>query len=99
MKTIILIAILSVSGIKCLAAKWNRDKPHCYLQSTTIQFLASIPDGNDSTTPNLLSIELLNFTAVQNKNSIDIKWSNASETNNNFFVVERSKDALVFETV
>lgn len=42
---------------------------------------------------NPLPIELLSFTAQQNKNVVDLKWLTATEVNNDFFTIERSPDA------
>lgn len=45
-----------------------------------------------------LPIRLLKFEAfVLSNNDVSIKWSTASETNNNYFTVERSRDAIGFE--
>lgn len=50
--------------------------------------------------PVALPIELLSFDAKLNDNrQVDIKWITASETNNDFFTVERSKDLNTIETV
>jgi hypothetical protein len=46
-----------------------------------------------------LPIELLDFTAVANGSSVDLKWTTASEINNDYFTVERSIDAIHFEDV
>ena len=46
-----------------------------------------------------LPIELLNFDAIMNDGKVDLNWSTATETNNNFFTTERSKDGITFETV
>lgn len=52
--------------------------------------------GNFSSLP----IELLSFTAVPVDNTVvDLKWSTATETNNDFFTIERSVDGTSFETV
>ena len=47
-----------------------------------------------------LPIELLYFNAFPEQNKIvKTEWSTASETNNDYFSVERSNDAMVFEQV
>ncbi|MFH0865179.1 MAG: T9SS type A sorting domain-containing protein, partial [Bacteroidota bacterium] len=46
-----------------------------------------------------LPVELLSFTAEVINNTIELQWETASETNNDFFTVENSKDAMNFETV
>lgn len=45
-----------------------------------------------------LPIELLSFTATANQalNQVDLNWVTASEINNEYFTVERSKDAQLF---
>jgi len=47
----------------------------------------------------LLPIELLSFNAVCESNKVNINWATASETNNNYFTIERSKDLQTWETV
>ena len=46
-----------------------------------------------------LPIELLHFNATFNEKTVIIEWETASETNNNYFTVERSVDMVHFETV
>lgn len=49
-------------------------------------------------TQNPLPVELLTFTAAYTAfNTVDLKWSTASETNNDYFTVERSADATQFD--
>jgi hypothetical protein len=45
---------------------------------------------------NSLPIELLSFSAVPNNDRVDIKWSTATETNNDYFTIEKSKDGKSF---
>ncbi|MCB0537698.1 MAG: T9SS type A sorting domain-containing protein [Bacteroidetes bacterium] len=48
----------------------------------------------------LLPIELLSFNAVlENNNTVLCKWATATEINNDYFTIEHSKDAIVWETV
>jgi uncharacterized protein (DUF2249 family) len=49
--------------------------------------------------PSPLPIELLSFDAAPNKNTIDLTWATATETNNDFFTIEKSKDGNKFEDV
>lgn len=47
-----------------------------------------------------LPIELLNFSArYTNQEYVDLKWTTATEKNNDLFIVERSVDAVNFEEV
>ena len=49
---------------------------------------------------NPLPIELLSFTANYNgSNAVDLNWATASETNNDYFTVERSADAVTFTEI
>ncbi len=53
---------------------------------------------NSTNTP--LPVELLYFNALsQNNSSILCKWATATETNNDYFTVEHSKDGVTFEEV
>lgn len=47
----------------------------------------------------LLPIELMSFNAIAGKSVVDLSWATASEKNNHFFTVERSKDGIYFEQV
>jgi hypothetical protein len=44
-----------------------------------------------------LPIELLSFLALPNDQSIEIRWTTATEINNDFFTIERSLDARDWE--
>lgn len=46
-----------------------------------------------------LPIELIDFGAVKNENKVNLFWSTATETNNDYFVVEKSKNGIDFEQV
>lgn len=47
--------------------------------------------------PTLLPMELLSFDAVKNGDRVEIFWTTASEYNNDYFVLERSKDGVDFD--
>lgn len=47
----------------------------------------------------VLPIELLSFDAIYNGHSTDVDWVTASETNNDYFIVERSTDAQEFSVI
>ena len=46
-----------------------------------------------------LPVELLNFTVHQEGRTAVLLWSTASEVNNNYFAVERSRDGETFEEI
>jgi hypothetical protein len=46
-----------------------------------------------------LPIELLSFSAQLKNNFVELKWSTASETNNDFFTIERSTNVEHFEPI
>ncbi len=46
-----------------------------------------------------LPVELIQFDAVANGDAVDIRWTTASEKDNAFFTVEKSRDGLAFETL
>ncbi len=51
--------------------------------------------GNQQTLP----VELLFFDAIPNNNEVFLSWKTASEQNNDFFLLERSKDGRDFEAI
>lgn len=48
---------------------------------------------------NPLPIELLSFNAKPNVSIVELTWSTASELNNDFFTIEKTKDGVNFEVV
>jgi hypothetical protein len=44
-----------------------------------------------------LPIELLSFTAALNNSEVNLRWSTAAETNNDYFTIERASDIEHFE--
>lgn len=46
-----------------------------------------------------LPVELISFTANCNKREINLDWITASEINNDYFVVERSKDGIKWQNI
>ena len=47
----------------------------------------------------LLPMELLDFKATLEESSVVLNWATASETNTSYFIVERSHDAVSWETI
>jgi hypothetical protein len=46
-----------------------------------------------------LPIELLDFSATPKSNFVDLDWVTATETNNQYFMVQRSADGINFEDI
>jgi hypothetical protein len=46
-----------------------------------------------------LPVTLISFTAVENEGDVRINWVTASELNNDYFLIERSKDGVHFSTL
>lgn len=64
--------------------------------------ITSTSTGGDWACPNCvnnLPIELIDFKATANLESVDLTWSTATEKNNDYFTIERSKDGLEFEPI
>lgn len=55
--------------------------------------------GTGTINGNPLPIELLSFDAVATTNNITIFWSTASEENNDYFVIEKSKDCSLWNEI
>lgn len=71
--------------------KVNTDSPSSVPNPSTV----GIVSGDCSGTI-ILPVEMLNLNGQCVDNSIIIDWSTATELNNNYFIVERSKDASEF---
>lgn len=46
-----------------------------------------------------LPIELIGFEGKRNQNSVNLSWTTATETNNDYFTLERSKNGVDYEFV
>jgi hypothetical protein len=53
--------------------------------------------GNDGTNP--LPIELVDFKAACDNNTVTLNWTTATEINNDYFTIQRSADLVDFENV
>ena len=72
-----------------------------YLTSTAALPLSDlyVTFGTTDNVKNPLPIQLLSFTAQCQKQDVVIEWSTASEDNNNYFTLLRSKDAEHYEEI
>lgn len=48
---------------------------------------------------NILPVELLSFSSSCDNRKVTVKWSTATEINNDYFTVERSPDALNYQAI
>jgi len=55
--------------------------------------------GFDSADPSPLPVELKSFDAVCGNNGVEVLWTTASESNNEYFTIERSADMNAWEEV
>lgn len=69
------------------------------VQSTGDLFAATFGMGIFRTKIDLLPVELANFEGKQQGHHVLLTWETASEHNNAFFLVQRSLDGEIFETV
>jgi len=54
--------------------------------------------GNPPAIPTL-PVELITFNGTVENGAVVLNWATATETNNDYFTIEKSKDAINFETV
>lgn len=79
----------SISGSRVIFSSYN-------FNSNTDDGFYTIGTTNHFVSP--LPIELLSFNAIMNDKQVDITWETASETNNDYYTIEKSKDGVHFET-
>jgi hypothetical protein len=97
----------TITGL--LAQRWNTvtsgwDQPIAGQSSTstsaTVSGVTNFSPWTLSGNGSPLPIGLLYFTATPVNNSyVDLRWATGSETNNDFFTVEKTYDGVNFETV
>ena len=64
---------------------------------TAFNSFSSFTLGSRNAGWNPLPIEILYFTAKPLNNRVELDWVTATETNNNYFTIEKSKDGVNFE--
>ncbi len=62
-------------------------------------FLSAAYDIGADETGSVLPIELISFNAMCKNGSVLLTWTTASETNNNYFTIERSRNGKDFESI
>ena len=68
-----------------------------YVELTAINSFSRWTLSNQTINP--LPVELLYFTAAKNGQTVLLEWTTLSETNSDYFTVERSADAIAFEGI
>jgi hypothetical protein len=66
---------------------------------TGCSFNFCISNANNADCSILLPISLFYFTATPNNGKVDIRWTTKSESNNDYFTVERSLNAISFDEI
>lgn len=79
----------SISGTKVIFASYN-------FNNNADDGYYTIGTMNNALSP--LPIELLSFDAIMNDKHVDITWATATEINNDYYTIEKSKDGINFET-
>ncbi|MEO9532229.1 MAG: T9SS type A sorting domain-containing protein [Crocinitomicaceae bacterium] len=95
-----------------LVARWDGTtwKDHGQSSTTgttasgTVTSLAAVTNFSpftlaSTTGNNPLPVELLDFTATLNKDVVNLDWSTSSETDNDYFNLEKSADGITWETI
>jgi len=67
------------------------------ITKTGINSFGKFTFGSDDAINNPLPIELLYFNTFKDEQNVKLEWATASEFNNNFFIIEKSKDAISWE--
>ena len=66
---------------------------------TSFNSFSTFALGNSLGGINVLPIELISFNAQKNSNVVDLTWITATESNNDYFDVQKSNDGESFETL
>jgi len=65
---------------------------------TAFNSFSTFAIADDMNGLNTLPVQVINFNAqLVNNSSVDLSWTTKTETNNNYFTIEKSSDAVNFE--
>jgi hypothetical protein len=104
----LLVAQLTTDGLFSLTInlQFRRLNPNgtVYIPVTTLQVPGIFVNGTPGAEPDVcpivfLSVELLSFEAEAADDHVNLNWSTATETNNAFFTIEKSRDQVHYEEV
>lgn len=70
-----------------------------YMQRSGLTGFSEFGGGGGTAGGAGLPIELVSFTAQAEGNAVNLNWTTATETNNNFFTIEKSVDGIWFDEV
>lgn len=79
---------VSVSSMNCTAMKIQIEGPG--ISSRTVSFVAA---------PATLAVKLVSFTAVLASGKVKLNWATATETDNDYFSIERSADGAEWKEI
>ncbi len=80
----------SISGTKIIFASYN-------FNNNADDGYYTIGTKNYTASP--LPIELISFDAIMNGKQVDVSWTTATESNNDYYTIEKSKNGVDFEYV
>jgi hypothetical protein len=83
----------SSNGTDLTGSITSTSSPTAFNSFSTFALADQIGGGN------VLPIELLYFKALPDNNVVDLQWATSTESNNSYFTIEKSKDAVNFVTV
>ncbi len=79
-------------------------KPFFYIISFTLLICSSLISRSQPMPPVMIeepvymsNVVLLNFNAIAGGKRVNLSWQTASENNNDYFTVEKSKDGITFD--
>jgi len=70
-----------------------------FISTSSVAFSSNIVTLGTSDPNNTLPVELLYFTGKANTDNIELSWATETETNNDYFEIQRSTDAVNFTTI
>ena len=79
-------------------SNWSDNGSNDYITGTTIDVVGYRWTVSNNST-NALPISLSSFVANLNNEKVYLNWTTVSETNNNYFTIERSANAEFFEDI
>jgi len=91
---------LDVDGSLAVAGNFSVGNGSTATGTGSISVSGSCSDGSSSVcSSSVMPISLIYFEANVNENSVEMNWATASEDNNEYFSIERSKNGIEFSEI
>jgi len=92
-------SLVLFSRLSNITSTWSNSGAIVSLPSKSLSAISGETEFMIGSSQAVLPVELVSFHATLSEKVVVLNWTTASETNNDFFTVERSMDGIIFSEI